>query len=231
MADKKALVDSGATDKFMHPHFAERMGIGTQELPNPQKIWNIDGTMNKGGYLTHYVDLDVQTKGIHKEMRFLLTDLRGEDLILGYPWLATFEPKVTWKTATIDTTVLPVVIQTVNPRIERIAPIIARTLTDPEKWNIVHELTDQSTIRTTATDLAIAAKQYTTKTEVPPEYRKHAKAFNEEKAQRFPLSRPWDHAVDLKPTAPDSLNCKIYPLSQKAKDQLRQCLNEQLATR
>ena len=114
MADKKALVDSGATDNFMHPHFTERMGIGTRELPNPCKIWNIDGTMNKGGYLTHYVDLDVQTKGIHKEMRFLLTDLGGEDLILGYPWLATFEPKVTWKTATIDTMALPVVIRTVT---------------------------------------------------------------------------------------------------------------------
>ena len=125
MADKKALVDSGATDNFMPPHFAERMGIGTRELPNPRKIWNIDGTMNKGGYLTRYVDLDVQTKGIHKEMRFLLTDLGGEDIILGYPWLATFKPKVTWKTATIDTTVLPVVIGTVNPRIERIVPIIA----------------------------------------------------------------------------------------------------------
>src|SRR5258708_17603986 len=45
MADKKALVDSGATNNFMHPHFAERMGIGTCKLPNPRKIENIDGTM------------------------------------------------------------------------------------------------------------------------------------------------------------------------------------------
>src|SRR5260370_19730568 len=207
MADKKALVDSRATDNFMHPHFAKRMGIGTRELPNRRKIWNIDGTMNKGGYLTHYVDLDIQTKGIHKEMRFLLTDLGGEDLILGYPWLATFESKVTWKTATIDTEALPIVIRTVNPRIKRIAPIIARTLTEPEKWNIVHELADQSSIRTTATDLAIKAKQYTTQTEIPSEYRKHAKVFNEEEAQQFPPSRPSHHSAHLKTTAPDSLNC------------------------
>src|SRR5258708_14583381 len=118
MADKKALVDSGATNNFMHPQFAARMGIGTKELPNPRKIWNIDGTMNKGRYLTHYVHLDVQTKGIHKETQFLLTDLGREDLILGYPCLATFEPKVTWKTATNDTAALPVVIHTVNLRIE-----------------------------------------------------------------------------------------------------------------
>jgi hypothetical protein len=28
MADVKALVDSGATDNFMHPNFAKRMRIG-----------------------------------------------------------------------------------------------------------------------------------------------------------------------------------------------------------
>ena len=53
--------------------------------------------------------------------------------------------------------------------------------------------------------------------------------FNEEEAQRFPPSRPWDHAVELKPTAPDSLNCKIYPLSQKEKGDLWEFLDEQLA--
>src|SRR5260370_10275057 len=70
MADKKALVDSGATNNFMHPHFAARMGIGTRELLNPRKIWNIDATMNKGVYLTHYYDLDVQTKAIHTSGSF-----------------------------------------------------------------------------------------------------------------------------------------------------------------
>src|SRR5258707_13173575 len=108
-------------------------------------------------------------------------------------------------------------------------PVITRALTKSEKWDIVHELADQSTICTTATDLAIRAKQYTTKTKVPPEYRKYAKVFNKEEAQRFPPSRPWDHAVDLKPTAPDSLNCKIYLLSQKEKGDLREFLDKQLA--
>ena len=28
MADIKALVDSGATDNFIHPNFVKRMGIG-----------------------------------------------------------------------------------------------------------------------------------------------------------------------------------------------------------
>ncbi len=30
-------------------------------------------------------------------MRFLITDLGIEDVILGYPWLSTFEPQFSWK--------------------------------------------------------------------------------------------------------------------------------------
>jgi hypothetical protein len=30
MADKNALVDSGATDNFIHPSMVARMGLGTQ---------------------------------------------------------------------------------------------------------------------------------------------------------------------------------------------------------
>jgi hypothetical protein len=68
MADKKALVDSGATDNFMHPAFAKRMGLGLQELPTPKKIFNIDNTSNKSGMITHFLDLNVRTNGINKEM-------------------------------------------------------------------------------------------------------------------------------------------------------------------
>jgi hypothetical protein len=96
MADKRALVDSGATDNFINATFASRMGLGLKELPTPKKIFNIDNTTNKSGKITHYLDLDVCTKGIHKEMRFLITDIGSEDLLLGYPWLATFEPRFNW---------------------------------------------------------------------------------------------------------------------------------------
>ena len=161
MADKKALVDSGATNNFIHPHFAERMGLGSRMLSQPQKIWNIDGTPNKGGLLTRYIDLDVQTKGIHKEMRFLITDLGGEDIILGYPWLATFEPHITWSTATIDVAALPIVIRTVNVNIPRNTTVIARALTQPEKSDIIRHLLETTTIQTTATDLALAVTSTT----------------------------------------------------------------------
>ena len=68
-ADKQALVDSGATNNFMSPNFARKMGLGMKKLDNPRKIFNIDDTENKSGSITHYLDLDVLTKGIHQESR------------------------------------------------------------------------------------------------------------------------------------------------------------------
>ena len=49
------------------------MGLTPAKLEKPRKIWNVDNTENKAGMITHYLDLDVETKGIHKEMRFLIT--------------------------------------------------------------------------------------------------------------------------------------------------------------
>ena len=48
---------------------------------------------------------------------------------------------------------------------------------------------------------------------VPPQYYTHAKVFSEDAAHRFPKSCKWDHTINLKPNALNSLGCKVYPLS------------------
>jgi hypothetical protein len=114
-----------------------RWGWGYEKLPTSKKIYNIDNTTNKSGEITHYLDLDVFTKGIHKEMHFLITDIGSEDILLGYPWLASFEPRFNWRSAVIDEHVLPIVISSINPHIIRQRPIIAATLSEEEKQSIV----------------------------------------------------------------------------------------------
>jgi hypothetical protein len=137
MADKKALIDSGATDNFMHPAFAKRMGLGLQKLPNPKKIYNINNTSNRSGMITHYLDLNVRTRRSHKEMRFLVTDIGHEEILLGYPWLATSEPKFNWRSAVIDEQVLPIIISSINPWKPQTQPTIAATLSESTKQSIV----------------------------------------------------------------------------------------------
>jgi hypothetical protein len=170
MADKRILVDSGATDNFIHPKPIKRLGLGTQTLDRPRKIWNINGTNNRGGELTHFVDLKVRTGKQEAQMCFLVTDLGGEDLVLRYPWLATFEPKFNWREAVINTTTLPIVICSLDWKQVHIRPTIAGIMTDQEKEAIVKELETLTAIHSISTKLAVEAGQYTQAVEIPPEY-------------------------------------------------------------
>ena len=168
MADKKALVDSGATDNFIHPAFAKRLGLSMTLLEKPKRIYNIDNTSNKAGSITHSLELKVTTKGVDKIMRFLVTDIGNEDILLGYPWLATFEPKFGWRDAVIETNALPIIISSthlVNSR-----SVIAGLQTQEEKENIIHELEESTTIRGIATELAIQAGEGKRKGKIPAVY-------------------------------------------------------------
>jgi hypothetical protein len=229
MANKKALVDSGATNNFMHPAFAKRMGLGLRELPTPKKIFNIDNTSNKAGMITHYLKLNICTNGFHKEMRFLVTNIGHEEVLLGYPWLAMFEPKFNWRSAVIDERVLPIIISSINPHVIRHQPVIAMGLSEDTKQSIVWQLEAECHVRGVATDLAIKAGAEQQEAELPKEYQKFARLFSNEAADCFPPSREWDHTINLKPGAPDTLDCKVYPMTRTEDTALEKFLDEMVA--
>jgi hypothetical protein len=231
MADKQALVDSGATDNFMHLNFTKRMGLGMKALPNPKKIFNINNTTNKSGMITHYLDLNVVTKGIHKEMCFLITDIGREEILLGYPWLAMFEPKFDWRSATMALQFMPVIISSINPCIIQSQPVIAAMLSESEKHSIIQQLESECTARGISTDLAVQAGTHQIAAEIPKEYKKYSSVFDDKASQRFPPSREWDHAIELKPGAPDALDCKIYPMTREEDASLEKFLDEMVALR
>ena len=195
-ADKTILVDSGATDNFIHPKLLRRLGLGSQLLEKPRKIWNIDGTANKAGALTHCVDLEVRTGNRQEVMKFLVTDLGGEDLILGYPWLSTIEPKFRWRDAAIDTSFLPIIIRSVDWRKLQVKPVIARiiqgrriqTRRQQQREAIFKELERESLLKGISIELSREAGKFTQEVEVPNEYRRHARIFDPVESKKLPPS-------------------------------------------
>jgi hypothetical protein len=51
-------------------------------------------------------------------MKFLVTNLGEDEIILGYPWLAAFQPKIDWKQATLDESMQPLVIKTLGRKVD-----------------------------------------------------------------------------------------------------------------
>ena len=108
MAKVKSLINSGATNNFIHPRLIQCMGFGMRPLPTPKMLYNIDDTTNKAGKITHYLDLEVYTNKMHKTMHFLVADIEKEDILFGYPWLAAFHPEFDWWGGCIYNRYLPI---------------------------------------------------------------------------------------------------------------------------
>ncbi|KAH9058010.1 hypothetical protein EDB83DRAFT_2520886 [Lactarius deliciosus] len=94
--------------------------------------------------------LEVKTGAHYKQMCFLITDLGDKDLILGYPWLLTFEPQFSWKDAIIDTKALPIMVQSLNWQSLKINLTIMAIKTSPllnqVKEALISKLKEECTI-------------------------------------------------------------------------------------
>jgi len=171
-AEREVLVDSGATDNFISKNLLHRLKIGYLPVETPIKIWNVDGMHNQDGAISHFTDLQVRTREETKTLRFLITNLGRDKVILGYPWLTAFEPIVHWKDAMLDKTCQPVVISSVKPN-----KVQASTIMTEEEWVEINweEEEPYAMLRktSTASELAQAAMDKTKKTfeqMVPEEY-------------------------------------------------------------
>src|SRR6266702_1199152 len=183
-AEREVLVDSGATDNFISKNLLHRLQIGYLPVETPIKIWNVDGTHNQDGAISHFTDLQVRTGTETKTLRFLITNLGKDEVILGYPWLTAFEPVIHWRDATLDKKYQPVVIASIKPE-----EVQAATVWTEEEWDALNSEEDEpyDMLRktTTASELDQKAMDKTQKTYeqmVPEEYRRHARTFNEQES-------------------------------------------------
>src|SRR5580693_4013029 len=122
------------------------------------------GTRNEERHITHYVDLLVRCGDQSKELRFLVTNLGEEEIVLGYPWLKVFRPKINWKNATLDEEMHPLVIRTtgwkIDAEVERIQEAWtrrARTMATSSKAIYV-TCSEERRLRRTSASTQVAVK-------------------------------------------------------------------------
>ena len=85
--DENALLDCGATGLFMDTKWAKGNFISMTEFEYPILVYNMDGSHNSVGSITHEATLIMIHKGHREKVTFEICDLGKVNLIIGHTWL------------------------------------------------------------------------------------------------------------------------------------------------
>ena len=96
-----ALLDSGANATFIDKAVAEQLGLTLEALANPICVFNVDGSRNSAGDVTHAVNLTVDFLGHREVLHAGVTNLGKNSLILGYTWLKKHNPTIDWEKGSV----------------------------------------------------------------------------------------------------------------------------------
>ena len=99
--ETKALLDTGAEEKFINQNFVWSQKIKTKNLEHPIKVFNVDGTPNKQETIKKYTRLDLTINGCTWPHNLFVTGLGKQNIILGYPWFKQNNPEIDWEKCTL----------------------------------------------------------------------------------------------------------------------------------
>ena len=105
--DENALLDCGATGLFMDTKWAKENFIFMTELEYLIHVYNVDGSRNSVGSITHKAMLIMIHKGHREKVTFKICDLGKVNLIIGYTWPKKHNPEIDWTMGKIKFTRCP----------------------------------------------------------------------------------------------------------------------------
>ena len=98
----EGLLDSGASGKFIDSDFVKKIHAKKENLKKPIKVYNVDGTPNKQGTITKYVELELEIHKQKSKHKFLITVLGNQRMILGFTWLKEMNPSIDWQKGMLE---------------------------------------------------------------------------------------------------------------------------------
>ena len=102
-----ALLDLGANAIFIDKTWAEKHKVPLMPLQNPIPVYNVDGTQNSAGSITHAAELIVKFQGHCEKITAEVMDLGKNSFILGFSWLKCHNPDIDWTKGTVKMTRCP----------------------------------------------------------------------------------------------------------------------------
>ncbi|ESK81928.1 hypothetical protein Moror_667 [Moniliophthora roreri MCA 2997] len=220
IVETKALIDSGAGGCFISEEEARHLKKPWTKLDKPIKVYNVDGTRNKTGWITHSITIDLSIGDKSMMETMLISGLGPEHMILGLPWLQDHNPSIDWVTGVIQFRLKQKILVRrpiklfvgILDRVEDEEVLIRSFIQGEENSNKIRINAKLSVSQVLAQAHEVKAKPLE---ELLPTYlSNYSDQFEKKKAEQFPPSRPYDHTIDLKLDF-KLWDCKIYSLSPK----------------
>ncbi|ESK83784.1 reverse transcriptase-rnase h-integrase [Moniliophthora roreri MCA 2997] len=177
------------------------------------------------------VDISIGDREMSETL--FISGLGPERIILGLPWLQDYNPDIDWITGVIR----------FRPRQKIIVwrPIkhFSGILDKVEDEEVIIQLfirggedSDEIRINAKLSTSQVLAQAHEVKSKsleelIPPYLSDYTDRFEKKKSERFPLSRPYNHAIDFKPDFKPR-DCKVYSLSPKEQIEQDKFLDENL---
>ena len=176
----------------------------------------MDRSRNSAGDVIHAVNITVNFLSHREELRAEVTNLGKNLLILGYTWLKKHNPSIDWDKGTVKFHRCPRSCLMLQNCTRHLASLDEEDEREALEW--IH----QAKVEAPTKKLTCSPKEL-----VPSCYHSYLDIFLEKAASRFPLWKPWDHAIDLK----DSFKPKkghLIPLSPEEQKEVSEFVDEQL---
>lgn len=190
------MIDSGTMGIFISSSFVHKNNVVTKLMKHPIVLYNIIGSRNKAGTITHVAKLCLQVGNFDELVEFPITNISMEDVILGIPWLQEVNPTINWKEGKIMFEGEPEEVLPEDDASEPLFQMISGTRKLWCKWKkcgVLEEVSEElwcCTGVTYSTQLAAQANQGKAKKTfeemVPEQYRDFAKVFLELESEWLP---------------------------------------------
>lgn len=207
-----ALLDSGAQGNFMSPTTVKQLRLEEKEKRDPYPLRSAEGQpmlYNRGRVDRETDHLSMLVQGRNTPVTFDITDIGKWDLILGIPWLRKYNPKIDWTTGQVQWGDAAMK-NSRHPQRNMLATADRRlsTMENGNRTKLSEEL--QQRLK-----------------DVPEEYHKYAKIFQETLDTGLPEHSHYDHEIKLKEGTRPTYQ-KIYGLNEKQRQALDEYIKENL---
>ena len=101
--EAKALIDSGAMGRFIHPAFVKKWDVPIVQRPKPYQLTLLDGTgAGSDGWIRYRTGgIKMIVNGHEEVVTFDVAPIGRHDIVLGTLWLFSHNPSIDWVTKTV----------------------------------------------------------------------------------------------------------------------------------